>query len=171
VQLNLAESSQQLRRVSPLSSVYSLRLVAVLLCCGGSFSVGVFEAGRCIFHKSDHKYVVRKKAGQRQLTKDGSSSGSIQSLGSQLRRDQEKKHQANVYRAISESFSLLSKCDLIFLQAPGVNSNILFAQEQGLRALRGRIRRICLSAKKAKYEEVERIYKSLMRVYIFLRKP
>ncbi len=39
-------------------------------------------------HKSDKKYVCRKKAGERQLNKDKQSGSQIQSMGSQIRRDQ-----------------------------------------------------------------------------------
>lgn len=47
-------------------------------------------------HKSDKKYVCRKKAGERQLNRDKCSGSQIYSMGSQIRRDQEKKHQINV---------------------------------------------------------------------------
>lgn len=62
--------------------------IAVILCFGGSFSFGIFEDGKCILHKSDKKYVCRKKAGERQLNKDKASGSNIQSMGSQIRRDQ-----------------------------------------------------------------------------------
>ena len=52
-----------------------------MLCLGGNFSIGVFEGNKCVFHKGDHKYVIRKKAGERQIAKDkgkviGGSAGS-----------------------------------------------------------------------------------------------
>ena len=70
--------------------------IAVILCFGGSFSFGIYKNGKCILHKSDKKYVCRKKAGERQLNRDKQSGSAIQSMGSQIRRDQEKKHMANV---------------------------------------------------------------------------
>lgn len=62
--------------------------IAIILCFGGSFSFGIFQNGKCIIHKSDKKYVVRKKAGERQFNKDKQSGSQIQSIGSQIRRDQ-----------------------------------------------------------------------------------
>lgn len=41
----------------------SCKKIAVILCFGGSFSFGIFEDGKCTLHKSDKKYVCRKKAG------------------------------------------------------------------------------------------------------------
>jgi len=66
----------------------NLNKFAIILCFGGSFSFGIYQGGRCILHKSDKKYVVRQKAGERQFNKDKQSGSSIQSIGSQIRRDQ-----------------------------------------------------------------------------------
>lgn len=79
-----------------LKRALNIRRVGIILCFGGSFSFGIFEGGRCVLHKSDKKYVCRKKAGERQLNKDKNAGSSIQSMGSQIRRDQEKKHVINV---------------------------------------------------------------------------
>ena len=38
-----------------------LKRIAIILCFGGNFSIGIFEKDKCVFHKSDHKYVCRKK--------------------------------------------------------------------------------------------------------------
>jgi hypothetical protein len=56
-----------------LDSLNVLKRITLILCHGGYFSIGIFEKGKCIFHKSDHKYVIRKKAGQRQISKDSNS--------------------------------------------------------------------------------------------------
>jgi len=37
--------------------------IAVILCFGGSFSFGIYQNNKCVLHKSDKKYVCRKKAG------------------------------------------------------------------------------------------------------------
>jgi hypothetical protein len=63
-----------------------IKKFALILCFGGSFSLGVFENEKCILHKSDKKYVCRKKAGERQLNRDKQSGSSIKSMGSQIRR-------------------------------------------------------------------------------------
>jgi hypothetical protein len=62
--------------------------IGIILCFGGSFSFGIFEGGRCVVHRSDHKYVCRQKAGERQFNRDKQSGTQIQSMGSQIRRDQ-----------------------------------------------------------------------------------
>ena len=71
-----------------LNKALNCKKIAVILCFGGSFSFGIFQNNKCLIHKSDKKYVCRKKAGQRQLNKDKSSGSNIQSMGSQIRRDQ-----------------------------------------------------------------------------------
>ena len=60
-------------------------------------------------HKTDKKYVVRKKQGQRQLNKDSNSGSNIQSIGSQIRRDQEKKHQEKVHNILTENLDEISQ--------------------------------------------------------------
>ena len=57
----------------------------IILCHGGDFCMAVFsKTGQCVFHKSDHRYVARKKQGRRQLNKDKHSKA--RSMGSQIRR-------------------------------------------------------------------------------------
>jgi hypothetical protein len=65
-----------------------MKKFGIILCFGGSFSFGIFENGRCVLHKSDKKYVCRKKAGERQFNRDKQAGSGIQSIGSQIRRDQ-----------------------------------------------------------------------------------
>ncbi len=71
-----------------LTKAIKMRKYAIILCFGGSFSFGIFDNGRCILHRSDRKYVVRGKAGERQFNRDKQTGSSIQSMGSQIRRDQ-----------------------------------------------------------------------------------
>ena len=80
----------------------NMKRIGIILCFGGSFSFGIFEGGRCKIHKSDRKYVCRKKAGERQFNRDKQSGSQIQSIGSQIRRDQEKKHVINVGEILKE---------------------------------------------------------------------
>lgn len=54
--------------------------------------MGVYKNGKCVLHKSDKKYVCRKKAGQRQLAKDKNAGSSIKSIGSQIRYLTNKYH-------------------------------------------------------------------------------
>ena len=80
-----------------------MKRYAIILCFGGSFSLGIYEKSKCIIHQSDKKYVCRKKAGERQFNKDKQSGSNIKSMGSQIRRDQEKKHLINVNFILNEN--------------------------------------------------------------------
>lgn len=57
------EKEEELRYEDELAGIFGLKKIAVILCFGGSFSIGIFQGERCIMHKSDKKYVCRKKAG------------------------------------------------------------------------------------------------------------
>ena len=63
----------------PLEFITGVNYWSIILCHGGYFAAGFFLRDKVIEHKSDHKYVVRKKAGQRQINKDKSKK--IQSSG------------------------------------------------------------------------------------------
>ena len=54
----------------PLKFISNINYWSIILCGGGYFSYGLFLKDKEIEHKSDHKYVVRKKAGVRQVIKD-----------------------------------------------------------------------------------------------------
>jgi hypothetical protein len=56
----------------PLQFISEVNYWCIILCHGGYFACGFFLKDKVIDHKSDHKYVVRKKAGQRQIAKDKS---------------------------------------------------------------------------------------------------
>ena len=57
----------------------------LILCHGGKFVLQVFQASKQILHRSDSKYVCRKKQGGRQLNKD-KCANIMSSVGSQMRR-------------------------------------------------------------------------------------
>lgn len=54
----------------PLQFVSTVNYWSIVLCHGGYFAAGFFLRDKLLEHKSDHKYVTRKKAGQRQVNKD-----------------------------------------------------------------------------------------------------
>jgi len=58
----------------PLEFISGITYWSIILCHGGYFAAGFFHKDTVIEHKSDHKYVTRKKAGQRQINKDKSKS-------------------------------------------------------------------------------------------------
>lgn len=145
-----------------------LKKISVILCQGGSFSMGVFEGNQEITHKSDHRYVIRGKSGGRQMIKDKTKK--IKSVGSQIRRENEKKHQASVNDILLQNIEHLRQSDRIFVHAPGENDPILFEEGKALEEFRKGEKMISvgsLCAKKANHTEVKRIYEEVMKIYVF----
>lgn len=65
-------NTEKTRVFYPLEFICNVNYWTIILCQGGYFACGFFLRDKILEHKSDHKYVVRKKAGQRQITKDKS---------------------------------------------------------------------------------------------------
>lgn len=152
-----------------LQNLNKIKKICVVLCNGGNFSIGIFDrTGKCILHKSDHKYVTRKKAGQRQMVKDKHSGSGIKSIGSQIRRENEKLHQMNVDNILEDNLKEIEACDLVLLQAPGMNKLMLIDENKPLFLVRNKLRSMCLTAKKATYTEVERIFKAISKIYLII---
>lgn len=69
-QKKLKESS-----FSPFSVLATgLKLWFIIVCQGGKFCIAKIEKNKIVEHKSDSKYVQRKKAGKRQINFDKTSS-------------------------------------------------------------------------------------------------
>lgn len=153
-----------------LDFLKKLEKITIILCQGGYFSVAIYDKNRCIFHKSDHKYVVRKKAGQRQINKDSNSGSNIKSMGSQIRRDQEKKHHENIKSILQDAYKNIENTDIILCHAPGLNKYLVMEKGEPLYPLRKKFRSLCLSTKRANYSEIERVAESIFKVYL-IEKP
>jgi len=69
-----AMNSKKENTFYPLEFISNINYWSIILCHGGYFAAGFFHKDTVIEHKSDHKYVTRKKAGQRQMNKDKSKS-------------------------------------------------------------------------------------------------
>jgi hypothetical protein len=149
-----------------LTGLNYLRRITIILCHGGYFALGVYEKNKCIIHRSDHKYVVRKKAGKRQITRDANSGSNIQSMGSQIRREQEKKHAEKIKKIVIESYKSIEQSDLILYHAPSMNKYLILGENEPLYPLKKKFRSICLSTKRANYTEIERIYNHISKMYI-----
>lgn len=149
-----------------LTPLLNLKRITIILCHGGYFAVGVFENDKCILHRSDHKYVVRKKAGKRQITRDANSGSNIQSMGSQIRRDQEKKHYEKIKKLLSESYKTIETSDLILYHAPAMNKYLILGDSEPMYPLKKKFRSVCLTTKRANYTEIERIYSHISKIYV-----
>ena len=149
-----------------LLEILAIKRITLVLCHGGYFIIAVYEQNKCIFHKSDHKYVVRKKAGQRQISRDSNAGGQIQSMGSQIRRSNEKKHQENIKKILSENYKVIENSDLILYHAPGMNKYLILDEGEPTWRIRHKFRSLCMTTKRANYTEIERIYHAITKVYM-----
>lgn len=148
----------------PLCFISNVNFWSIILCQGGYFAVGFFNKDKLLEHKSDHKYVTRKKAGQRQIVKDKSKS-TKNSVGAQLRREGEKKHQENIECILKLNEELLFKSEVIYLFAPGLNKNILVGSgEKTLFSFKNKILNIPFSISRANYSHMIEVFNKLTTV-------
>lgn len=155
-----------------IENLPDVKKMSLIMLEGGSMSLGVFECDKEITHRSDHKYVVRGKGGgKRQSVKDKSKS--IKSMGSTIRRNNEKKHSDNVQSIMEANMEHLKSSDQILIHAPGENEAILFDEGRALNDFKkeNKVRSICQTLKKANYTEVKRIYDDVIKMYIFDDQP
>lgn len=147
----------------PLKFACQINYWSIILCGGGYFSYGLFLKDKEIEHKSDHKYVVRKKAGVRQVIKDKGKK--IISMGAQIRRANEKKHQENIEMILKLNEDDLDKCDCIFIQAPGFNKGILIGNNKPLSKYKKKLFNLPFNLPKANYTSVCNAFKRLTSAY------
>ena len=147
----------------PLKFVSEINYWSIILCGGGYFSFALFLKDKEIEHKSDHKYVVRKKAGVRQVIKDKGKN--IISMGAQIRRANEKKHQENIEMILKLNEDDLNKCDCIFIQAPGFNKGILIGNNKPLSKFKKKLFNLPFNLPKANYTSVCNAFKRLTSAY------
>ena len=148
----------------PLKFISNVNYWCIILCSGGYFSYGLFLKDKVIEHKSDHKYVVRKKAGKRQVVKDKSKN--ISSMGAQIRRANEIKHKKNIDYILKVNQEYLDKCDCIFIQAPGYNKSIFIGENRPLNDYKNKLFNLPFNLPKANYENVCLAYKMLTSSYL-----
>lgn len=137
---------------------------AILMFHGGDFTFAVFENMKEVMHVSDHKYIVRKKGGGKQSSKDGQKS--IKSIGSQIRRENEKNLNINIENMIVENGVLLQSCHLIFVYSPGMNILKIVSCIEKAGVSTKKIRSIGLSSQKAKYAEIVNIFAKITKVIV-----
>jgi hypothetical protein len=120
----------------------------LILCHGGKFVVQVFEGNKQVLHRSDSKYVCRKKQGGRQLNKD-KCSNVMSSVGSIMRRANEKLLQEHIDEYMEEAKPYIEKADVIFLHAPGINKALFLSEAMPLGGHHHKVRSIEFKSKKA----------------------
>jgi len=148
----------------PLKLVNQINYWSIILCGGGYFSYALYLRDKELDHKSDHKYVVRKKAGVRQVVKDKGKK--IISVGAQIRRANEKKHQENIEMILRLNENDIEKCDCIFIQAPGFNKGILIGENKPLNKYKKKLYNLPFNLPKANYTNICFAFKKLTSAYL-----
>ncbi len=85
-----------------------------------------------------------------------------------MRRENEKKHQENIEFILKVNEEFLAKSDAIFLQAPGLNKNILIGDSRPLVSFRKKIINIPFNVLKANYTNMMETYSKLTNVTLEL---
>lgn len=152
----------------PLEFVCKVRFWSILLCQGGYFAAGFFEKDKMLDHKSDHKYVVRKKAGQRQINKD-KTKNIKNSSGAQLRREGEKKHSENIEYILKINEEYLIKSDVLFLFAPGINKQLIIGDNRPLSSYKKKIINILFPCPRANHSNLMQIYEKLVNAKVEIK--
>ncbi|KAK5576000.1 hypothetical protein RB653_007136 [Dictyostelium firmibasis] len=131
----------------------------VLLCSGGRFAGAVYSGGKCIDHKTFHRYTMRKKQGGSQSKKD-SESGNKKSAGAGIRRYNEKRLKEEVAQLLTnwKDENHFKQCSHIFVFAPKGNTrDILFPPGSFLSPEDDRIRTIPFPIIRPTFSEAQRV--------------
>jgi hypothetical protein len=142
--------------------------VIVLLVRSGRFAGAVFQQGKVLQHTSFKFYTTRAKSGKAQSTHDNQSSGSTKSVGSQIRRGQEKKFNEEIVGLISEKWKEYF-CQGRFrccLYVPKAAEFVLFDKAgpfaQGWRT--DNLHRVPLVVNRPSFAEVVKVHDTVMQV-------
>ena len=111
--------------------------------------VQVYENETMVFNKTESKYVCRGKQGGRQLNADRHKK--IQSMGSDMRRENEKILQEYIVNDLEEVKEYIGKSSVIFLHAPGFNKNLLIQASKQLEKCAHKVRSIEYKSSKANF--------------------
>jgi hypothetical protein len=148
---------------NPFELITNIGIWIIILCHGGKFSIAIFNKGKLIEHKSDSKYVLRAKAGQRQISKD-KSKVVMKSVGSQMRRANEKLHEAHIEKIMQETKHYVEEATAIFLHSPGINKYYFLLESKSLYEHRDKVYSIPFKTTKAKFTEAMEVMKKLTTV-------
>eukprot|EP01125_Pyxidicula_operculata_P004932 TRINITY_DN1823_c0_g1_i2.p1 TRINITY_DN1823_c0_g1~~TRINITY_DN1823_c0_g1_i2.p1 ORF type:complete len:635 (-),score=213.91 TRINITY_DN1823_c0_g1_i2:466-2370(-) len=144
---------------------------AVFMSSGGHFAGGIFDGAKCIKHKTFHRYIVRKKQGGLQSTKDNQSATSQpKSAGASIRRHNEKRFREDITNTLTDWKSDLDTTDLIFVFTPSQNWYYFVLDSQsnpsGFDKDDRRIRNVPFTVGRPTLVEVKRIHHLLSTVEI-----
>ena len=148
-----------------LVDFFKIQKLAIIMFQGGDFSLVIYNNYKEIKHTSQHKYIIRKKGGgKKQSQKDRTKK--IASIGSQIRRENEKILLVKIKESFLENKELIEECDLVLFFAPGENMGTVlgFFRELGIGV--GNVRSLGMDVGKAKYKEVVNCYEKLTKIFV-----
>ena len=122
----------------PLKFISNINYWSIILCGGGYFSYALFL-------KDKGKKII--------------------SMGAQIRRANEKKHQENIEMILKLNEDDLEKCDCIFIQAPGFNKGILIGNNKPLSKYKKKLFNLPFHLPKANYTNICLAFKRLTAAY------
>ena len=162
----LKASQQKNAFRTELIKLFGIKRLGLLLSTYGDFCLSVFDVkkGKEVFHTSDHKYVIRKKNGTKQSKKDKSKK--IRSVGSNIRRANERKHLENIERIFVKHLGDVQSCDLILVTAPGDNLIELKAILEKFDLSSVCFRNLGQTVGKAKYSKLVQIRTDLLKAVV-----
>lgn len=123
----------------------------------------VYKDMKMVYSGSDSKYVIRKKSGGRQSNTDRSKK-IMTSVGSQMRRENERILQEHIDEFMDEAKELLDSCRVIYLHAPGMNKQVFLAQNGPLAKYSHKVKAVQFANKKANSTEATELSKRLTEV-------
>lgn len=146
----------------------------VILYRSGHFAAAVYENGKLVQHKTEHRYTTRKKQGGSQASHDTKSS-KAKSAGAQLRRYGEQTMRERVAKVLLD-WPQWRQCQRVFFTIPERARSLFFAKtlERGDgRFIKRdeRCHKIPFMTQRPTLDECERVFLTLSRVELFVRPP
>ena len=141
---------------------------ALILCHGGKFIVQVYQDMKCVYSGSDSKYVIRKQSGGRQANTDRRKN-IMSSVGSQMRRENERILQDHIDAFMEEAEALLDQCKVIYLHAPGMNRLVFMSKSGPLAKHSHKVRAVQFQNNKANHTEATELSKKLTDVRLIFK--
>jgi len=92
-------------------------------------------------------------------------------VGAQIRRDNEKKHLEKIEYLLKINEEYLTKSDVIFIQAPGLNKTILVGDTRPLTSFKKKIINIPFNVHRANYTYMMEIFHKLIDCTLEVNDP
>ena len=140
--------------------------VCVLILRAGRFAGAIWDAdGNIIAHTSFKRYTVRRKNGGSQSKSDRSKGSPAQSVGAQIRREQEKKLSEEVRELVQQTWSryFTDSKSVVFAYASKVQVDDLFIGPLDKVKHKCQLLKIPMSIRDPTFSEVCRIHNCMTR--------